>query len=67
MLRAVTTKIWYNIMMFKMSLLLDTIQQARDVEIWYNVMRYKMSLLLDTIQQARDVEIWYNISILTCA
>ena len=50
-------------MMFKMSLLLDTIQQARDVEIWYNIMQFKMSLLLDKIQLANDVEIWYNIRI----
>ena len=50
-------------MMFKMSLLLDTIQQARDVEIWYNIMKFKMSLLLDKIQLANDVEIWYNIRI----
>jgi len=28
--------LWYNIMQYKMSLLLDEIQQARDVEIWYN-------------------------------
>ena len=56
-------EIWYNIMMFKMSLLLDTIQQARDVEIWYNIMQFKMSLLLDKIQLANDVEIWYNIRI----
>ena len=47
-------------MQYKMSLLLDKIQQACDVEIWYNIMQYKMSLLLDKIQQARDVEIWYN-------
>ena len=53
-------EIWYNIMMFKMSLLLDKIQQACDVEIWYNIMQFKMSLLLDKIQQACDVEIWYN-------
>ena len=53
-------KIWYNIMQYKMSLLLDKIQQARDVEIWYNIMMFKMSLLLDKIQQACDVEIWYN-------
>ncbi len=54
-------------MMFKMSLLLDKIQQACYVEIWYNITQYKMSLLLDAIQQAHDIEIWYNISILTCA
>ena len=48
-------------MQFKMSLLLDKIQQARDIEIWYNIMQYKMSLLLDKIQLASDVEIWYNI------
>ena len=47
-------------MKFKMSLLLDKIQQACDVEIWYNIMMFKMSLLLDKIQQACDVEIWYN-------
>ena len=47
-------------MQYKMSLLLDKIQQARDVEIWYNIMMFKMSLLLDKIQQACDVEIWYN-------
>ena len=28
---------WYNIMQYKMSLLLDKIQQARDVEMWYNI------------------------------
>ena len=54
--------LWYYIMMFKMSLLLDKIQQACDVEICYNIMQYKMSLLLDKIQQACDIEIWYNIS-----
>ena len=48
-------------MMFKMSLLLDKIQQVYDIEIWYNIMKFNMSLLLDKIQQARDVEIWYNI------
>ena len=47
-------------MQYKMSLLLDKIQQACDIEIWYNIMKFKMSLLLDKIQQARDVEIWYN-------
>ena len=30
-------EIWYNIMQFKMSLLLDKIQLANDVEIWYNI------------------------------
>jgi len=30
-------KMWYNIMQFKMSLLLDKIQQARDIEMWYNI------------------------------
>ena len=30
-------EIWYNIMKFKMSLLLDKIQLASDVEIWYNI------------------------------
>ena len=34
-------------MQFKMSLLLDKIELASDVEIWYNIMQYKMSLLLD--------------------
>ena len=43
-------------MQFKMSLLMDTIQQACDIEIWYNIMRHNISLLLDTIQQACDVE-----------
>ena len=47
-------------MQCKMSLLLDKIQQACDIEIWYNIMQFKMSLLLDKIQQACDVEIWYN-------
>jgi len=47
-------------MQYKMSLLLDKIQQACDIEIWYNIMQFKMSLLLDKIQQACDVEIWYN-------
>ena len=47
-------------MQFKMSLLLDKIQQACDVEIWYNIMKFNMSLLLDKIQQACDIEIWYN-------
>ena len=47
-------------MQYKMSLLLDKIQQACDIEIWYNIMKFKMSLLLDKIQQARDVEIWHN-------
>ena len=54
-------------MQYKMSLLMDKIQLASDVEIRYNIMRFKMSLLLDTIQQASNIEIWYNISILTCA
>ncbi len=39
-------------MQYKMSLLLDRIQQACDIEIWYNIMMFKMSLLLDKIQQA---------------
>ena len=30
-------EMWYNIMQFKMSLLLDKIQQARDIEMWYNI------------------------------
>ena len=47
-------------MKFKMSLLLDKIQQACDIEIWYNIIKFEMSLLLDKIQQARDVEIWHN-------
>ena len=44
-------------MRHNISLLLDTIQQACDIEIWYNIMQFKMSLLLDKIQQACDVEI----------
>jgi hypothetical protein len=46
-----------------MSLLLDTIQQASDVEIWYNIVKFKMSLLLDGIQQASGIEICWKIAI----
>ena len=48
-------------MRFKMSLLLDTIQQTHCIEILYNIMQLKMSLLLDTIQQTHCIEMWYNI------
>ena len=35
--REIGEGMWYNTMQFKMSLLLDKIQQARDIEIWYNM------------------------------
>ena len=50
-------------MQFKMSLLLDKLQQVSDIEIWYNIMKFKMSLLMGRIQQASDIEIWYNTAI----
>ena len=43
-------------MKFNMSLLMDKIQLAGDVEIWYNIMQYRMSLLPDGIQQASGIE-----------
>ena len=50
-------------MKLKMSLLMDKIQLASDIEIWYYIMKFKMSLLMDKIQLASDIEIWYNIPI----
>ena len=32
-------RIWYNITQYTLSLLLDKIQQACDIEIWYNICR----------------------------